>query len=89
MGEEATSVRLPGLEYADDLEKQRAATALHAAQDEPGFNGLLAGRLTADAWERMYPEQENVPQKIFGGYLIRRAYELSSIWNWEHAISLP
>ena len=27
----------------------------------------------------MYPEQENVPQKIFGGYLIRRAYELSSI----------
>jgi acyl-coenzyme A thioesterase 9 len=32
-----------------------------------------------DAWERMYPEQENVPQKIFGGYLIRRAYELSAI----------
>jgi acyl-CoA hydrolase len=27
----------------------------------------------------MYPEQENVPQKIFGGYLIRRAFELSSI----------
>jgi len=54
-------------------------TDLHTAQDEPGFNGLLAGKLTADAWERMYPEQENVPKKIFGGYLIRRAYELSSI----------
>jgi acyl-CoA hydrolase len=27
----------------------------------------------------MYPEQENVPHKIFGGYLIRRAFELSSI----------
>lgn len=54
-------------------------TSLHAAQDEPGFKGLLAGQLTADAWERMYPEQENVPKKIFGGYLIRRAYELSSI----------
>ena len=39
----------------------------------------MAGRLVADAWERMYPEQENVPQKIFGGYLIRRAYELSAI----------
>jgi acyl-CoA hydrolase len=27
----------------------------------------------------MYPEKENVPLSIFGGYLIRRAYELSSI----------
>jgi acyl-CoA hydrolase len=53
--------------------------ALHEAQEEQGFTGLLAGRLVTDAWERMYPEQENVPQKIFGGYLIRRAYELSAI----------
>ena len=53
--------------------------ALHRAQDEPGFAGLRAGALATDAWERMYPEQENVPQKIFGGYLIRRAYELSAI----------
>jgi acyl-CoA hydrolase len=27
----------------------------------------------------MYPEKENVPRSIFGGYLIRRAFELSSI----------
>jgi acyl-CoA hydrolase len=27
----------------------------------------------------MYPEQENVPRKIFGGYLVRRAYELADI----------
>ncbi|GFO57506.1 hypothetical protein GMSM_45130 [Geomonas sp. Red276] len=53
--------------------------SLHRAQEEPGFDGLLAGKLETDAWERMYPEQENVPQKIFGGYLVRRAYELSSI----------
>ena len=33
----------------------------------------------ADSWERMYPEQENVPTTIFGGYLVRRAYEFSSI----------
>ncbi len=60
-------------------EEYRMLASLHQAQDEPGFQGLLTGRLTADAWERMYPEFENVPQKIFGGYLVRRAYELSSI----------
>jgi acyl-CoA hydrolase len=107
MGEDAVSVALPPLEYADDNEQKRfdkalarreeykqsqaalqeppsrdeyhLLTTLHHAQEEPGFQGLLAGRLVTDAWERMYPEQENVPQKIFGGYLIRRAYELSSI----------
>lgn len=52
---------------------------LHQAQEEPRFAGLLAGNLTAESWERMYPEQENVPQKIFGGYVMRRAYELASI----------
>ena len=61
------------------LEEFQLLTNLHHAQEEPGFQGLLAARLVTDAWERMYPEQENVPQKIFGGYLIRRAYELSSI----------
>ncbi len=107
MGEEAVSVPLPPLEYADDLERKRARNTLarrddwkqqqavqleppsrdeyrmlaglHTAQDVPGFTGLLAGRLTTDSWEMMYPEQENVPQKIFGGYLIRRAFELSAI----------
>ncbi|MFZ2948345.1 MAG: acyl-CoA thioesterase [Desulfuromonadaceae bacterium] len=29
--------------------------ALHTAQEAPGFQGLLAGRLVTDAWERMYP----------------------------------
>ena len=117
VGEGATSVVLPGLEYSEEIEKQRAAkalhrreeykqqqallreppcreefemlTGLHAAQDEPGFNGLLTGHLTADAWERMYPEQENVPKKIFGGYLIRRAYELSSICSEQVAPNRP
>lgn len=54
-------------------------TLLHRAQDEPGFAGLLAGNLIRHSWERVFPEQENVPQKIFGGYLIHRAYELASI----------
>jgi len=107
VGENATSVPLPPLEYRDELEKNRAAkalarrdeyrrhqaallepptreeyeifSALHKAQEEPGFQGLLAGRLATDSWERMVPEFENVPQKIFGGYLIRRAYELAAI----------
>jgi len=60
-------------------EEYEILTALHQAQDKPGFSGLLCGRLTTDAWERTYPDQENVPFTIFGGYLIRRAFELSSI----------
>ncbi len=54
-------------------------TSLHSARNQPDFNGLPTGRLTADAWERMDPEQENGPTTIFGGYLIRRDYELSAI----------
>ena len=60
-------------------EEYALLSGLHMAQEEPSFRGLLAGRMVAEGWERMYPEQENVPQTIFGGYLIRRAYELSSI----------
>jgi acyl-CoA hydrolase len=60
-------------------EEYEMLTALHKAQDERGFAGLLVGRLATDSWERMVPEFENVPQKIFGGYLIRRAYELAAI----------
>jgi acyl-CoA hydrolase len=49
------------------------------SQDEVSFRGYKADRLITESWERMYPEKENVPRSIFGGYLIRRAYELSSI----------
>lgn len=52
---------------------------LHRAQDDPDFKGLKSERLVVDAWERMYPDQEYVPHRIFGGYIIRKAYELSSI----------
>lgn len=60
-------------------EEYALINSVHKAQEEPGFTGLLAGRLVTESWERMYPEQENVPRTIFGGYLIRRAYELSAI----------
>jgi len=52
---------------------------LHRAQDEPGFAGLKVGNLVTESWERMYPVLEKVPQSIFGGYLIRRAYELAAL----------
>jgi acyl-CoA hydrolase len=52
---------------------------LHDAQERPGFDGKLASDHVIESWERMYPEQENVPRKIFGGYLVRRAYELCSV----------
>lgn len=71
--EQAAALEPPGREEYALLQR------LHLAQEEPGFGGLLAGKLTTESWERMYPEQENVPKTIFGGYLIRRAYELSSI----------
>ncbi len=54
-------------------------TRLHRHQESPDFDGLLAGDLFAESWERVYLEQENVPQKIFGGYLMHRAYQLASI----------
>jgi acyl-coenzyme A thioesterase 9 len=53
--------------------------ALHRAQEVPGFGGALASRLVAETWERTYPEYENLSKVIFGGYLMRRAYELSSL----------
>jgi acyl-CoA hydrolase len=67
-------------------------STLHAAQEQPDFGhtgGRLAGKLTSTSWERMYPEQENVPSKIFGGYLIRRAYELATIQAEELAPDRP
>jgi acyl-coenzyme A thioesterase 9 len=52
---------------------------LHTELDANGFDGLRVRDLVTSSWERVYPEQENVPQKIFGGYLVHRAYELAAI----------
>jgi acyl-CoA hydrolase len=72
-------------------EEYEMLASLHRAQDDPEipvgrraddeacFRGYKASRLVTESWERMYPEKENVPRSIFGGYLIRRAFELSSI----------
>lgn len=52
---------------------------LRGEREAAGPNARLARDLSATAWERVYPEQENVPHKIFGGYVIHRAYQLASI----------
>ncbi|NJC88246.1 MAG: acyl-CoA thioesterase [Desulfuromonas sp.] len=52
---------------------------LHKEQEEPSFCGLRAGSLVLESTCRAYPEQENVPKTIFGGYLIRKAYELAAL----------
>jgi acyl-CoA hydrolase len=52
---------------------------LHEAQEEPEAHVLLASTLTAESWERTYLEHENVPHKIFGGYVAHRAYMLAHI----------
>src|SRR5438034_4356082 len=79
----ASAARPPTREEYDLLAR------LHAAQEQPGFAGLLAGRLTTMAWERIYPELEHVPSKAFGGYLVRRAYELATIQAEEIAPDRP
>jgi len=52
---------------------------LHEAQEQPGAQIQLASPLVAGGWERTYVEQENVPQKIFGGYVAHRAYMYAHI----------
>ncbi len=62
---------------------------LHHAQDRPGFDGLRASDLVTETWERTYPEQENNWEVIFGGYIMRRAYELSHICAERVAAARP
>ncbi len=76
---EAYRRHLAAMQEPPSREEYEMLRRLHLAQEEPDFKGLLAGNLVTEGWERMYPEQENVPKTIFGGYLVRRAYELSAI----------
>ena len=52
---------------------------LHKQQEAEGFHGIRAGELVLQSTQRAYPEQENVPKTVFGGYLVRRAYELAAL----------
>ena len=52
---------------------------LHARLDKESGPFVLARDLVTSGWERTYPEHENVPQKIFGGYVVHRAYMYAHI----------
>jgi acyl-coenzyme A thioesterase 9 len=47
---------------------------LHDEFDRNPTAALRARDLVTEGWERTYPEHENVPQKIFGGFVAHRAY---------------
>ena len=53
--------------------------SLHEAVDSSPVPLLLPRDLVTSGWERTYPEHENVPQKIFGGYVAHRAYMYAHI----------
>lgn len=69
--------QMDALEEPPTKEEYQMLRELHKAQEKDDFDGLLAGNLIRNSMERMYPDQENVPNKIFGGYVIRRAFELA------------
>ncbi|SMO47526.1 hotdog domain-containing protein [Fodinibius sediminis] len=69
--------QIDALEEPPSKEEFHHLRELHKAQEQENFKGLLAGDLIRNSMERMYPDQENVPKKIFGGYVIRRAFELA------------
>ena len=71
--------QIDALEEPPSKEEFEMLRKLHKAQEKDDFGGLLAGEQIRNSVERMYPDLENVPHKIFGGYVIRRAYELALI----------
>jgi acyl-coenzyme A thioesterase 9 len=58
---------------------RRLHWAQEGAREQPEAKILLASGLTAEGWERTYVEHENVPHKIFGGYVAHRAYMVAHI----------
>jgi acyl-CoA hydrolase len=66
-------------EEMPSLDEYLLLKGLHKQQEAEGFCGIRAGELVLNSYQRAYPEQENVPKTIFGGYLVRRAYELSAL----------
>lgn len=81
--------QMDALQEPPTKEEYKQLRQLHIAQEKEDFDGLLAGDLVRGSWERMFPEHENVPQKIFGGYVIRRAFELAMMHAEEIAPNRP
>ena len=86
--ERAERARLRRQSYRDHVSASEAPPTaeeyallrrLHEAQEVPGAIIQLASPLMAGGWERTYVEHENVPHKIFGGYVAHRAYTYAHI----------
>jgi acyl-coenzyme A thioesterase 9 len=80
--EERRRVYREGLAKAEEmpsLDEYLFLKKLHREQEAEGFSGLRARDLVLESTCKAYPEQENVPKTIFGGYLIRKAYELAAL----------
>ena len=65
---------LSAAEAPPTAEEYALLRRLHEAQEQPDAKILLASELKVEGWERTYVEHENVPHKIFGGYVAHRAY---------------
>jgi acyl-CoA hydrolase len=76
---QANRVGLAKAEEMPSLEEYLFLKKLHKDQEASDFSGVYAGKLALESVCRAYPEQENVPTTIFGGYLIRKAYELAAL----------
>jgi len=71
-----------GLAKAEEmpsLDEYLLLKKLHHEQESEEFAGIHAGDLVLESTCRAYPDQENVPKTIFGGYLVRKAYELAEL----------
>ncbi len=66
-------------EAPPNAEEYALLRRLHEAQEVPGAQIQLALPLMAGGWERTYVEHENVPHKIFGGFVAHRAYTYAHI----------
>jgi len=66
-------------EEMPSLDEYLMLKKLHKEQESPGFRGIRARELVLESTIRAYPEQENVPKTVFGGFLIRKAYELAAL----------
>lgn len=66
-------------EEMPSLDEYLFLKSLHKEQEHSDFTGIMAKDLLLESHCRAYPDQENVPRTIFGGYLIRRAYEVAAL----------
>jgi acyl-CoA hydrolase len=68
----------PAMEYPTGEEYQ-LLHQLHLEQERSQSRLMLASEMITHSWERTYPEYENVPKMIFGGYVAHRAYMCAHI----------